>query len=371
MGAEAIAAARAVMRAMPGYAPTPLRRLEPLARRLGLGLIALKDESERFGIGSFKALGAGHALALELRAAAADALGRDVTIAELLAGSHVYVTRTLTAVCASDGNHGRALAWAASLLGCRSRVYLPTLVSPGRRRAIADLGAEMVAIDGTYDDAVAAAAGDARRHGWIELSDTAAAGSEAIPIRVMQGYGVMVDEIASTAPKGGFTHVFVQAGVGGMAAAVLGAAPLYPALADARGIVVESTKAACLLASIRAGRMQAVPGPHDTIMCGLACGVPSTIAWRLLQARADAFIAIDDDDAVTALRLLASGEAADVPLRIGESGAAGLAALLTATDDREIAHVLGLDATSRILLIGSEGITDPETYASALAGGGT
>ena len=333
-------AARAAIRSWPGYAPTPLRRLDGLARAAGLGAILLKDESARFGLGSFKATGGGFAVAR-----AVESRGPGITV-----------------TCATDGNHGRAVAWGAARAGCRCVIFVHEGVSLGRRRAIEAFGAEVRVVRGTYDDAVRLSAEVAAAEGWVLVSDTSFAGYEKIPRDVMQGYAVMAEEALDQLTDGPPTHVFLQGGVGGLAAAV--AARLDRRFAAARPgiVVVEPDRAACLLASCRAGRPAAVEGDLDTVMAGLACGEPSLLAWRVLDELAHAFLAIPDHAATAVMRLLAEGVGGDPPLVVGESGVAGLAGALAAAAAPPLAHALGLGPESRVLVFGTEGATDPEVW---------
>lgn len=333
-------AARAAIRSWPGYTPTPLRRLDGLARAAGLGAIFLKDESGRFGLGSFKALGGGFAVARAI-----ERRGPGITV-----------------TCATDGNHGRAVAWGAARVGCRCVIFVHEGVSLGRRRAIEAFGAEVRVVPGTYDDAVRRSAEVAAGEGWVLVSDTSFAGYEEIPRDVMQGYAVMAEEALDELADGPPTHVFLQGGVGGLAAAVAARLDRRFAAARPRIVVVEPDRAACLLASCRAGRPVAVAGDLDTVMAGLACGEPSLLAWRVLDELAHAFLAIPDHAAVAVMRLLAEGVGVDPPLVVGESGVAGLAGALAAAAAPPLARALGLGPESRVLVFGTEGATDPEVY---------
>lgn len=321
--------------AWPGYAPTPLRSLPVLAGEAGVAEVLYKDEAERFGLKSFKALGGAYAVERLARAAA----GRPLTVA-----------------CATDGNHGRAVAWGAARAGVRAVIYLHEGVSRGRAEAIAALGAEVVRAGRTYDDSVRLCADAAAGNGWQIVSDTSWPGYEDVPRTVMQGYAVMVAEaLAQASPP---THVFVQGGVGGLAAGVL--SWLWEELGPARPIltVVEPENAACLFESARAGKVTAVRGDLDTIMAGLACGEPSLLAWRLLEPGADAFMHMPDDAAAQTMRDLA-----ELGVVAGESGVAGLAGLRLAASDDAMRAALRLDGRSRVLCFGTEGATDPEVYA--------
>jgi diaminopropionate ammonia-lyase len=339
--------ASSTIRSWPGYAPTPLHRLDGLAREAGLASVLLKDESVRFGLGSFKALGGGFAVA---RAVAAH--GRSITV-----------------TCATDGNHGRAVAWGAARAGCGCVIFVHEGVSTGRRRAIEALGAEVRVVPGTYDDAVRRSAEVAAAEGWILVSDTSWQGYETIPRDVMLGYAVMAEEALDRLGTERPSHVFLQAGVGGLAAAVASVLGRRYGAERPRIVVVEPERAACLLASCRAGRPVAVDGALDTVMAGLACGEPSLLAWRVLDELADAFLAIPDHAAVATMRLLAEGVAGDPPLVIGESGVAGLAGALAVAAVPAFRSALGLGPESRLLVFGTEGATDVEVYRSLVGRG--
>ncbi len=359
-----VAAAAAEIAGWPGYAPTPLRALPGLAAAAGLDAVWYKDEGERFGLGSFKALGGAYAVFRQLAAAVRRATGAaPVAAADLAAGRWKDVTRDMTVTCATDGNHGRSVAWGAQTFGCRCVIYVHETVSEGRRRAIAAYGAEVRVVPGTYDDAVRRAAEDAARNGWIVVSDTSWPGYREIPRDVMHGYAVMGEEALSQIPSGERpTHVFLQAGVGSLAAAVAGHfwetfGPERPCI-----VVVEPDRAACLFASVRAGGPTAVGGDLGTIMAGLACGEPSPLAWEILDEGADAFMTVTDAAAAETMRLLAAGTAGDAPVIAGESAVAGLAGLLGACARPDLRQGLGLGPESRVLLFGSEGATDPEVW---------
>lgn len=336
------AEAQAAIRDWPGYAPTPLLDLPGLAGRLGVGQIRYKDESGRFGLGSFKALGGAYAV--------------QRLVGRLGGGAGV------TFAAATDGNHGRSVAWGAAQVGARAVIYLHAGVSPGREAALRALGAEIVRVPGNYDDSVRQCAGDAEKQGWHVVSDTAWEGYRDTPTAVMAGYsliaGEAVEQMAASRPS----HVLVQAGVGGVAAAVC--AELHSTWgADApRFVVVEPALAACLLASARRGARTEVAIAGETVMAGLSCGDPSPLAWEILAAGADDFVAIDDALVPPAMTMLADGVDGDPPVVAGESGVAGLAVLLAAHADPGLRAALGLDAASRVLLIGTEGATDPEIW---------
>ncbi len=355
--------ARAEIESWPGYERTPLVALPEVAQGARVAAVHYKDEGARFGLGSFKALGGAYAVQKLLTAELAR---REVTpnasAAELEAGAHKAATQGITVTCATDGNHGRSVAWGAQRFGCRCVIFVHEGVSQGRRDAIAKYGAEIRVVAGNYDTAVRACAQEAEREGWFIVSDTSWAGYTEVPRDVMQGYRLMAEEAADqlAAPP---THAFVPGGVGGVAAAV--SVQLRARYGGAvKVIVAEPEKAACLLASAEAGEAVSVPGDLDTLMAGLACGEPSLLAWQELERGAFAFSAVTDDSAVDCMKLLARRTPKVVA---GESAVAGLAALLLAARDPFARAMLGLEADSRVLLFGTEGATDPETYARLTA----
>jgi len=362
---DSLSRARTEIASWPGYRPTELRRLDGLASAAGVRSILYKDEGARFGLGSFKALGGAYAVASFLQGAVAARTGCRPSTAMLAAGKLQAVTSNITVTCATDGNHGRSVAWGARKFGCRCVIYVHPGVSKGRRDAIASYGAEIKVVSGTYDEAVRQAADDAARNGWQVVSDTSYEGYTDIPRDVMQGYGVIMDEVIDQLSDGNIpSHVFVQGGVGGLAASICSylwerfdeTAPLL--------FVVEPEKARCLLLSAEAGRPTADHGALDTIMAGLACGEVSVLAWSVLDEGADGFISIQDETAAETMRILAEGRFGDGPVVAGESAVAGLAAMLLAADDPASRRLLKLDENSVVLVIGTEGATDPAVYRS-------
>ncbi len=363
---EATKSAQAEIGSWPGYAPTPLLELETLAENIGVGQIWLKDEAPRFGLKSFKALGGAYAVLGVLQYVLTEEHGlANVNSADLRSGRFADEVAGVTVCCATDGNHGRSVAWGARMFGCRCVIYLHEHVSQEREDAIAAYGAEIKRVPGHYDDSVKAAAADAAREDWHVVSDTAWIGYEDMAARVMQGYTVMTTEILTQLPAGERpTHVFLQAGVGGLAAAV--AAPLWEAWGAERPriIVVEPESADCVYRTVENGGPATVPGDLDTFMACLAAGEVSTAAWSLLKTCADDVLAVEDDAARHAMRVLASGSPAIVA---GESGCAGIAGLLAACGNETIRATLDLGSAARILCINSEGDTDPAQYLATVA----
>ncbi len=343
--------------------PTPAWSLTGLAAALGVAAITVKDESRRSELASFKALGAPSALVALVQRRWHD---RGWSAAELFAGRHAEALRGFVVISATDGNHGRALAAAAQSLGCRCVIVLHALVSEERESAIAAYGAEIVRIAGDYDASVREAARLAREHGWEVVSDTSYDGYEDVPRDVMQGYAVIADELLETAPEGAhcpWTHVFLQGGVGGLAAGIVSHFwERYGALRP-RFVVVEPEQADCLLQSAMQGRATRASGSVDSVMAGLACGETSPLAWRFLQPAVDLFMTVPDTEAEAAMHTLADGAGGDIPIVAGESAVAGLAALQRLMADANGRAAAALDAHSRVLLISTEGATAPAVYA--------
>lgn len=349
----------------PGYGPTPLHRLDALAAAIDVGGILYKDEGSRFGLGSFKALGAAYGAARLLQRELSKRIGQPVTLAQVRTGELADEASTITLTAATDGNHGRSLAWGCRRFGSPCRIYVHKDVSEGRVRAMEALGATVIRIDGDYDASVSRARHDADRNGWFVVSDTSWEGYVETPLDVMAGYGVMIHEITNVLDHAP-THVFVQGGVGGLAAAVT--AGLRQSWGDQgpRIFVVEPQLAACLFASARAGELRRIEIGEETVMAGLSCGEPSLVAWAILREEASGFMTIPDSMVGPAMRLLAHPIDTDPAIRAGESAVAGLAALIAVSRSDVMRERLSLDDKSEIVLIGSEGVTDPDVYARIL-----
>ena len=300
------------IRSWTGYKPTPLHSLDGLAKASRVSKIFYKDEGSRFGLGSFKALGGAYAVFALLRDEVHKATGVTPNSREMAKGAFLELTSKVTVTCATDGNHGRSVAWGARTFGCRCIIYVHETVSKARQEAIAAYGAEVRVIPGNYDNAVRQAAVEAAANGWFTVSDTSYEGYTEIPRDVMQGYGVALDESYSQLPEHEWpTHVFVQAGVGGVAASFCSylwerfgaAAPTF--------VVVEPVLADCVIRTVREGRPTADEGALNTIMAGLACGEISILAWEILRNGLDAVLTISDDAARETMRLLAEGRFGD------------------------------------------------------------
>ncbi len=360
---------RAFQATLPGYEPTPLRALNALASHLGLSGIFVKDESLRFDLNAFKVLGASYAVGRVV----ASRLGQPIAslpFSGLVARENRERLGDLVLATATDGNHGRAVAWAARHLGLGCVVHMPKGSSPARLENIRAQGAKADILDLNYDQAVCFSAEEAARNDWVLVQDTAWEGYEEIPGWIMQGYATIVEEsLEQMAAQGGQapTHVFVQAGVGALAAGVLGRLTARLGTNRPRVVVVEASAADCLYRSARSqtGAPLTVDGDLATIMAGLACGQPSAMAWPILRDYASAFVSCADVVAARGMRVLGNPLANDPRVVSGESGAIALGLVTRLMDDAALAglrHALELGKESRVLLFSTEGDTDPGCY---------
>lgn len=370
MALEEVKKARTFHESFPQYSKTPLAKLSKMAEYLGLKEVYVKDESYRFGLNAFKVLGGSFAMAKYI----AKETGRDVSELD-------YETLTSDALrkefgqasffTATDGNHGRGVAWAANRLKQKAVVYMPKGSTKTRLKNIQAEGAEATIEEVNYDECVRmAAAAAAKTKNGVVIQDTAWDGYEEIPSWIMQGYGTMALEANEQLMEAGCdrpTHIFVQAGVGSLAGAVQGYfANRYPDNPP-KVVVVEADAAACLYKGAKAGdgKEHIVDGDMQTIMAGLACGEPNTISWDILKNHVSVFAAAPDWVAAKGMRMLSSPLKGDPQVISGESGAAGfgvLACIMTMPEYKELKDALGLDGSSKVLLFSTEGDTDPDRY---------
>jgi diaminopropionate ammonia-lyase len=333
----------------PAFAPTPLRPLDALASRLGIGELWAKDERGRWGLGSFKSLGGAYAV-VELAAKSLARAGHSVSTADIFAG-RAPGARDITVATATAGNHGRAVAFGAQLAGARAVIFVYGDVPKKQRDAIASSGAEVVAIEGDYEAACRAAAKACTEQGWIMVSDVAETHYTEIPGRIMEGYSVLAAEALDQLPAPP-SHLFLQAGVGGMAMPVASYAancgPPKPRIA-----VVEAASVSCLMESARNNRETRTPSTGPTNLNRLDCPTPSSTTWPVLRALADVFAGVDNDTAAEAASLLKGNGIPTTP-----TGAAGLAGLLALSRDPEAIARLGLGKASRVLIVITEQALD-------------
>lgn len=364
-------------KSLPGYKATPLVELDDLAKYYGVQKLWLKDESKRFGLNAFKVLGGSYAIGKYL----SQKLGRDMSelpFNVLISDEVKKQLGDVTFVTATDGNHGRGVAWVANKLRQKSVVYMPKGSAKMRFDAIAREGADVSITDLNYDDAVRLANKGAEEHSWIMVQDTAWDGYEEIPLWIMQGYSTIINEIVEqleAAKEEKPTHVFLQAGVGSFAGAVQGyLAHLY---GDDRPITIicEPHGANCIYKSMEAndGKPHNVTGDLTTIMAGLACGEPNTISWKILRDNADFSVSCDDSIAARGMRVLSSPLGNDQRVISGESGAVGLGLFTVLSEKKEeyveLMKALKIDENSRILCISTEGDTDVEGYKNVVWNG--
>jgi diaminopropionate ammonia-lyase len=339
-------------RRLPGYAPSPLVDAPSLAAELGLGGVWVKDESSRLGLPSFKILGASWGVYR--------ALDRHVggfapwtNLDEL--GAQLAPHRPLTLAAATDGNHGRAVAHMANLLGLSARIFVPAGTATARIEGIESEGATCEVVDGTYDEAVARSAREAGER-CLVISDTSWPGYEEVPRWVIEGYSTIFWEIEDQLSVQADV-VVIQLGVGALGAAAARHFRRPELSAPPRMVGVEPELSACVLASMEAGEIVTIPGPHDSIMAGLNCGTPSLIAWPFVSGGYDAFVSVADESAREGMRALARAGVVS-----GETGAAGVACLLELLDHPDARERLGIDGTTTVLLLSTEGATDPAAY---------
>jgi len=353
-------------RRLPGYEETPLVDAPKLAGALGVGKVFAKDESNRLGLPAFKVLGASWAVYRALEERLGEDFGDWEEIWEL--EEHLEPSLPLSLVAATDGNHGRAVARVARLLGLGAKIFVPGDMATVRRKAIADEGAEVIVVDGTYDEAMERSAGEAGERALV-ISDMSWPGYERIPYWVIEGYSTMlweIDDELQRRSEVGPDLVVVQVGVGAFAAAVARHFRRPRASPHPKLMSVEPASADCLLESVEAGSIVSVPGPHDSIMSGLNCGMPSLVAWPTVSRGIDLHIAVNDEPAREAMR-----HAAESGVVSGETGAAGLGGLLElmrAGGEEAARKALGVGEETRVLIFNCESATDPGAYLRLMAG---
>lgn len=359
----------------PMYKETPLIALKNLAHKFNLGQIYVKDESKRFNLNAFKVLGGSYAAAAYL----ADKLSLDMSNISFdilkneglkrKAGEMVFITAT-------DGNHGRGIAWTAKQLGYKSVIFMPKGSSYHRINNIKAEGGEVIVLDCNYDDAVRHAKQYAMDNNGVLMQDTALEGYEDIPLWIMQGYITIAHEVVSQLNEiqDKPTHLFLQAGVGSFAAAMLGFFVNKYGKDELNTIIIEPENANCIYKSavINDGKPHIVEGSLETIMAGLSCGEPNPIAWPILRDHADCFVSSPDYIAARGMSILANPINGDERIVSGESGAPGigLISLLMEKDElKDLKEALKLDNNSRVLIISTEGDTDPDSYRRILLDG--
>tara|TARA_B100001059_G_scaffold129018_1_gene128887 strand:- start:3563 stop:4696 length:1134 start_codon:yes stop_codon:yes gene_type:complete len=331
-----------------GYHPTPLISLPDIAASAGVDQIYYKDESGRFDLGSFKALGGAYAIDCLVRKAPENRL--------------VFCTAT-------DGNHGRSVAWAARFCDAECHIFLHAKVSEAREEALAALGATIHRVEGNYDDSIVACREQSAKHGWQIVSDTSWPCYRDVPKMVMTGYSVITHELIRQLGDTQPTHIILQAGCGAMAGALIASMWLHWGPDLPTVIIVESDSSDCVYQSLKRDQIHLVNIVEETLMAGLSCGEVSELAWPIIRAGASHVITINDEGVGPMVRWLANPITSDRPAIVGgECSASGLIALLAIQQDPPLANEVGMDDRSRVLVIGTEGSTDTAVYEAIMRG---
>ena len=350
-----------------GYKVTPLLSLGDIASKINVKKIYYKDESSRFGLGSFKALGGTYGVLKFLHDMLKKEIGSKVSLEDIRNGKYRKIVSKYTVATATDGNHGRSVAFGANLFGCKCQIYIHSEVSIGRQEAMERLNANVTRVNGNYDESVNICKSESNLKNWHIISDTSYPGYTKYPKDIMAGYNVMSEEISNQLEKKEMpTHIFLQGGVGSFPAAICSYFWEKYNKNNIKFVVVESEHAPCLIKSAKRGQMTSVNIQKETMMAGLSCGEPSLLGWEILDKGADDFVTISDQSIPSMMRLLSNN---NPPIEAGESSVAGIAALIEITKNHKIAEKIGINSESVVLLFGTEGATDPEIYDSIIHAG--
>ena len=350
-----------------GYEVTPLLSLEKIASKINVKKIYYKDESSRFGLGSFKALGGTYGVLKFLHDMLILEIDSNVTLEDIRKGKYKEIVSKYTVATATDGNHGRSVAFGANLFGCKCQIYIHSEVSRGRQKAIERLNANVIRVNGNYDESVNICKSESKLNNWHIISDTSYPGYTKYPKDIMAGYNVMSEEISNQLEEKEMpTHIFLQGGVGSFPAAICSYFWEKYHEDNIKFVIVESEHAPCLIESAKEGQMISIDIQKETMMAGLSCGEPSILGWKILEKGADDFVTISDQSIPSMMRLLANNNPS---IEAGESSVAGLAALIEITKNNKIAEKIGINSESIILLFGTEGATDQEVYNSIVQAG--
>ena len=324
------------------YEATPLLLLNKLSKELNLNQIYYKDESKRFDLKSFKALGGAYA------------------VEKVTKGNKEITVSTATA-----GNHGRSVAWGAKRLGLKCKIFISEFVSEARGKAMESLGADVVKVKGNYENSLIECIKQSTENDWQIVQDVAWKDYMVVPTLTMAGYSVMMKEIVDQINNESITHIFLQAGVGGMAGAMVAGVARYlkniPKI-----IVVEPDSAACVMKSIESGKIEKVQIVRESLMGGMSCGEPSLVPWKILKKSVNNCISLPDDDIGKAMKLFANASFGNDKIIAGENAAPGVISLIACCNDENIKNSINLDSNSNVLLIGCEGDTDQEMYQKLL-----
>jgi len=326
-----------------GYSPTPLVELNKLSKELNLNKIFYKDESKRFDLKSFKALGGAYA------------------VEKVSKGKKDIVVATATA-----GNHGRSVAWGAKRLGLKCKIFISEFVSDARGNAMADLGADVIKVKGNYEKSLIECIKQSTENNWQIVQDVAWKDYISVPKFTMAGYSVMMKEIIDQIQNDKITHIILQAGVGGMAGAMIAGIARYLDYVP-ETIIVEPDSAACVLESIKSGKIEKIDIKRESLMGGMSCGEVSLVPWEILKNSVKYCISLPDDDIAKTMKLLGNAIFSNEKIIAGENSAPGVISLIASCEDEKIKDKLGLNKDSNILVIGCEGDTDQEMYQKLIS----
>jgi len=321
-----------------GYSPTPLINLNKLSQELNLNKIFYKDESKRFDLKSFKALGGAYA------------------VQKISKGNKNIIVSTATA-----GNHGRSVAWGAKRLGLKCKIFISEFVSDARGQAMANLGAEVIKVKGNYENSLIECIKQSTENGWQIVQDVAWDNYLLVPKYTMAGYSVMMKEIIDQLDNNKITHIFLQAGVGGMAGAMIAGIARYLTNIPVT-IVVEPDSAACVLESIKSGKIKKIDIKRESLMGGMSCGEVSLVPWEIIKNSVKYCISLPDDDIAKTMKLLGNASFSEEKIIAGENSAPGVISLIASCEDQKTKKDLNLNSNSNVLIIGCEGDTDREMY---------
>ena len=324
------------------YKPTPLLLLNKLCKELNLNKIFYKDESKRFNLKSFKALGGAYA------------------VEKITKGNKEITVSTATA-----GNHGRSVAWGAKRLGLKCKIFISEYVTDARGKAMEELGAEVIKVKGNYEKSLLECIKQSTNNNWQIVQDVAWKDYMVVPKLTMAGYSVMMKEIVDKVDNEKITHIFLQAGVGGMAGAMVAGIARY--LSNVPKIItIEPDSAACVMESIKSGKIEKINITRESLMGGMSCGEPSLVPWEILKKSVNYCISLPDEDISRTMKLLGNGNFSDEKIIAGENSAPGVISLIASCNDEKIKNKINLDSNSNVLLIGCEGDTDKEMYQKLL-----
>jgi len=326
-----------------GYSPTPLISLNKLSKELNLKNIFYKDENKRFDLKSFKALGGAYA------------------VEKVTKGNKDIVVATATA-----GNHGRSVAWGARRLGLKCKIFISEFVSEARGQAMTDLGADVIKVKGNYEQSLIECIKQSTDNNWQIVQDVAWKDYMLVPKYTMAGYSVMMKEIIDQINSEKITHIILQAGVGGMAGAMVAGIARYLDNTPVT-IVVEPDSAACVLESIKTGKIEKIDIKRESLMGGMSCGEVSLVPWEILKNSVKYCISLPDDDIAKTMRLLGNSTFSEHQIIAGENSVPGVISLIASCEDQNIKQSLKLDQNSNVLVIGCEGDTDKEMYQKLIS----